>query len=157
MEARHVSLRPLDSGDLDIVMRLWTDPAVRKYLGGPLTDPGSVKRRFDGMLAATRGEGRFFAVESEGRACGIVSIDRYHDGVRHELSYQFIPEAWGRGIASRAIMELLGNEASRYRRLVAETQEANVASRRLLRRLGFREIARLSRFGARQVVYELKK
>ncbi|MBZ2408627.1 hypothetical protein HX747_14430 [Streptomyces sp. L06] len=29
-------LRPVETGDLDTFLRLWTDPVVRRHLGGPV-------------------------------------------------------------------------------------------------------------------------
>lgn len=89
---------------------------------------------------------------------GLVSIDTHHDGVSKELSYQFLPNYWGKGYALEVIREIL-NFISReltITSIIAETQVANKASCSLLNNLGMKVVSKLYRFNAEQYIFSLK-
>jgi RimJ/RimL family protein N-acetyltransferase len=85
-----------------------------------------------------------------GRA--IVGTGGYHDWdrKRHEakLSYELVPAARGRGLASEAVREALryGYEEMGLGRVLAEIHPDNAASRRLAGRLGFEQVGQSRRF-----------
>jgi ribosomal-protein-alanine N-acetyltransferase len=86
---------------------------------------------------------------------GLISVTKHKDGQEFELSYQFHPKAWGRGYgfeAASAVLRFL-REKRGLQRLIAETQVANVASCRLLERLGMSEQQRLLRYREEQAIY----
>ncbi|MGW3561695.1 GNAT family N-acetyltransferase, partial [Streptomyces sp. NPDC000963] len=39
LRTERLLLRPVRAGDVPAVTRLWTDPDVRRHLGGPVTEP----------------------------------------------------------------------------------------------------------------------
>lgn len=82
-------------------------------------------------------------------------IDLRQGPERWELSYEFLPAVWGRGLAQEAIAAVLQrlSESTVDLMVVAETQVANDRSRRLLSRLEFAEADRYQRKGADQVLY----
>lgn len=86
---------------------------------------------------------------------GLIFISHHADGEDYELSYQFHPDAWGFGYATEAAKRVIefASRDLQLKRLIAETQSTNAASRRLLERLGMKEVRRLHRFGAEQVIY----
>lgn len=149
-------IRPLAEGDRADVLALYRDERVRRYLGGPLRDERLLAERFEGLLAAA-GEGGCGAVRmaADGSFAGLVCVGLHHNGRDVEVSYQFRPDRWGAGLAQEAVGAVIPWAARRWGlgRIVAETQEANRASRRLLDRLGMKPVARLTRFGAAQVIY----
>ena len=65
---------------------------------------------------------------------------------------------WGNGFATDALGGLLRRAEAELglTRLVAETQAANVASCRVLERVGLRPVRRLVRFGATQILYVIE-
>ncbi|MGE6733840.1 GNAT family N-acetyltransferase [Streptomyces sp. NPDC059900] len=127
-------LRPIEAGDVPAMARLWTDPDVRRHLGGPV-DESTLRLREQHCVGA---RGAFSVVlRSDGTVIGGVQVaaDPRRAG-RVEVSYQLLPEHWGAGYGREAVAA-----AVRWARevvtpggaeVVAVTQESNVPSRRLL-------------------------
>lgn len=87
---------------------------------------------------------------------GLIYFAPYYDTGYYEISYEFLPEFWGKGYAFE-IMTAFINEcrkcAAIQKRIYAETQTENIRSRRLLEKLGYIAENELIRYGARQTVY----
>ena len=90
---------------------------------------------------------------------GLLSFTTHHNGTDTELSYQFLPEHWGSGYTQEAAEELIryGFGDLGLDRIVSETQEANVRSRKLLARLGMSLESTGERFGVTQTLYGLDR
>ncbi|WP_329456907.1 GNAT family N-acetyltransferase [Streptomyces sp. NBC_01497] len=152
-------LRPARADDVDVYTRLWTDPEVRRFLGGPVdSDRLRLRRqRFDSRP-------HVFSVTAAERAevIGTVSVDvaERHTG-RWEVAYSFLPEHWGRGYGREAVAAVVGwvleTAPARDASVIAVTQEANVRSRRLLEAVGMRLRERFVEFGAPQVLYGVER
>ncbi|GAA3723061.1 GNAT family N-acetyltransferase [Streptomyces tremellae] len=148
-------LRQARADDVDVYTRLWTDPEVRRFLGGPV-EGGRLRLRQQRFA----GRPRVFSV-TRGQDCsviGTVALDAADRcGGRWEMSYSFLTECWGRGYGREAVAAVVGwvldaapaPDAS----LIAVTQEANVRSRRLLDAVGLRVRERFVESGASQVLY----
>lgn len=145
LRTERLILRPVAEADLGFVEALIGDARVRRFLGGPVAEAARPAK-----ARGYVGQAGIWLVEVEGRAQGLVFLGRHRDGGR-ELSYEFHPDAWGLGYASEAARAVLTRVW--FGRIVAETQAGNVASRRLLERLGMQKIRRVERFGAEQVIY----
>ena len=94
--------------------------------------------------------------ERSGRTfVGLISITPHHDGHDKEVSYQLLPRYWGSGKAADALFAVmkLARDTLDYPRLIAETQLANEASRRLLTRVGMRFERMVRRCGEDQAIY----
>lgn len=151
-----VSIRSLSLDDLDLVTSIWTNPAVREYLGGPVSVINAAER-LPQMLKSDGSSAWFFVAEYDGNQAGIISIERCHGGDNYEISYQFLPEFWGKGVAYASIRQVMNFARSvGITELTAETQALNDRSNRLLARLGMTEKNRLERFGAAQIVYSCR-
>ena len=150
-------LDPPTPEDRAFGVRLHRDPQVRRHLGGPVPED-----RLPGVLAGYLALGPCRAAwvvrtAEDGAPVGLVSLSEHHGGPEIELSYQFLPAAWGRGLAAEAARAAIAHAAGAMRLsgLVAETQSANHRSRRLLERLGMTERASFERFGAMQTLYAM--
>lgn len=84
---------------------------------------------------------------------GSVSLTDYYDGVSTEISYGLLPEFWGEGYAYEAVRWVVEN--TMIDKLIAETQLANLASIKLLKKLNFTQVRQIERFGQQQVIYQL--
>jgi ribosomal-protein-alanine N-acetyltransferase len=150
---RCILARPVD-GDRHAIYRLRTEPEVRRFLGGANGDD-PFESEFAKIVGAE--SDRYWAVRlrSDQTFVGLISMSAYHNEVDTEVSYEFLPEWWGRGLATESIGAVVDRvlEDSGVDRLVAETQAANLPSRRLLERLGMNLINTVLRFGGNQVVY----
>ena len=152
-------LRPPSMDDRAFGERLHRDPLVRRHLGGP-----TAEERLPDVLVGYLTFGLSPAAwvvrcadDAEAEPIGLVTLSEHKDGTDVELSYQFISKAWGHGYATEATRAVLGHAAHvmRLPRVIAETQEANASSRRLLERLGMTPNTSLVRFGEPQVIYTL--
>ncbi|UNO43483.1 GNAT family N-acetyltransferase [Streptomyces sp. MST-110588] len=152
-------LRPVEPDDGPVLSRLFTDPEVRRYLGGPV----SAERIAVLEKAAVNHPGVFAAVRrSDGAALGAVTVqpDSRGDG-RTEVSYQFLPEHWGHGYAREAVAAAVAwalEEITTARPVViAITQEANRRSCRLLESLGMEKADTFVEWDAQQVMYAIDR
>ncbi|MFF2846521.1 GNAT family N-acetyltransferase [Streptomyces sp. NPDC058001] len=160
-------LRPVEAQDVPVISRLWTDPEVRRHLGGPVgaAEVAARERLCVGLLgvfAVVRYEGEEKG-EGEGAAVmGLVSVETdTRRGSRAEVSYQLLPEFWGLGYAgeavARAVTWVLDHVSVGPPSVVAMTQEANTRSRRLLERIGMRAVDTFVEFDAPQVMYSVDR
>ena len=151
-------LRPVEAADVPAISRLWTDPEVRRYLGGPVA-ADEVARRQRGCAGLP---GSFCAINCAGRTVlGLVAItpDSARGG-RAEVSYQFLPEHWGHGYAREAVSAVVTwaqQEISPVRPVVAVTQEGNDRSRHLLESIGMILTDSFVEFAAPQVMYSIDR
>ena len=100
-----------------------------------------------------------FVVELDDVMIGMITLEPREDkrsgphlSGAFELSYLFLPPAWGRGHAAKTCAALLARFAEAHRKtpVVLYTQSANERSMRLAERLGFTEIERFEAYGAEQ-------
>jgi RimJ/RimL family protein N-acetyltransferase len=147
-------MRPIDEDDVPAISRLWTDPEVRRFLGGPIPED-RVHLREQWCVGAFC----VFCVEriEDSSVVGMLTVEPGARDGRTELSYDFLPDFWGHGYAREAVASALEwirtNVAADTLDVIAVTQEANTPSRRLLEALGARQTGSMIGFGAPQAVY----
>ena len=138
-----------------MLIRLLTDPDVRRHLGGPV-DEATV----DQLRTATVGERPdSFVVVSRATDRPIGAVNLGHERDQTEVSYQFLRSAWGQGYATEAVGALIAwTWATRAdETLIAVTQSANERSCRLLERLGFTFDRAFEEFDAPQSQYRIDR
>lgn len=137
-------LRPAETGDLDDLHQVFSDPRAMRYWSHETHDsPDRTQRVLDGMIASQRETGCEFVLDLDGRVIGKAGMWR-----AGEIGYILHPDFWGRGLMREALEALLPFAFARHRELAAITAEIdprNVASSRLLARLGFAETHRKAR------------
>jgi RimJ/RimL family protein N-acetyltransferase len=148
LETERLRLRPFRDDDLDVVARWLADPEFTRYLAGP-----QPRAEAEAILARAHAHWREhgfgpFAVED--RATGELigrSGPAYHRAWPHdpEVGWWIAPERQGRGLATEA-----GSASVRhtfddlgFARVVSITIEPNLASRRVMEKLGFRLLERI--------------
>lgn len=120
---------------------------MRQHLGGAVSGDRAVTEARELI-----GSDAHFVVEmASGEMAGLVSLTPRGDDL--ELSYEFFPDYWGRGMAREACAELLHRSVLLPARLVAVAQQSNERSRRLLHALGFHQHEEFEEFGVVQVLY----
>lgn len=149
-------LAPFERRDFDAIVRLFTDPVVRRYLGGPV-DIAMATTRAQALYQRDRYSPAWAIRREAGNAqlLGIVTLHPHHDKTDSEVSFLLLPEHWGRGYATQAVRSALDHafQVLTLDRVVAETQIENFASIRVLERTGMSLLRNVVRFGDAQVIY----
>lgn len=151
-----LTLRPAHEDDVEIYRKLWSDPAVRSHLGGPVEG-----ERLTAYECGYTHRPYFFSVVTNDSAemVGTVSIDQASHFGRREISYSFLPEHWGYGYAREAVKAALDwafdAVPSEDPSIIAVTQEANTRSCRLLEKLGMEKFDSFVEFNEPQAAYSM--
>lgn len=152
-ESARLRYRPLAADDTTGMFALDSDPAVHRYLGGIggriVTEPAQSRDviRFIQEQYAAVGIGRWAVVRREtdefmgwaGLKLVAGPINGQHDF--YDLGYRLLPRFWGQGYgfeAARAWLDY-GFEELHLSHICAYTDAHNVASRRILTKIGLRE------------------
>lgn len=143
----------LKEGDIHDVKKIFINEQTRKFLGGTISENKAIEK-LNKMLSQN-----VFCIRLKENNCfiGIIYILPYYDENFYELSYEFLPDFWHKGLAYETLKEVLNyckNELH-LSKLVSETQKANTSSRKLLEKLGYSIKEELIRFGNKQVVYHI--
>lgn len=145
-------LRRFESGDAERLVELDGDPAVLRWINGGLPTPRSVVESRILPLFCTYDENLplhgFWAAESgadprfaTGVFLGWFAFRATEEGPHHvSLGFRLSRTAWGRGYATEGARFLIesGFAHAGVRRVIATTYERNLASRRVLEKLGMR-------------------
>src|SRR3954471_10228367 len=137
-------LRPVTDADADALFALHSNAHVLRYWDAP---PWTERSRAERFVAGCRqmaqeGTGARLAVDrlSDGAFLGWSGLSRWNPDYRSaSMGYCFHEAAWGRGYATEAARALLGGafDTLDLNRVQAETDTRNVASARVLEKLGF--------------------
>ncbi len=144
LSTARLRLRPFDDADADDLFALHSDPRVLRYWDAP---PWNERGRAERFIAACRqmaeeGTGVRLAVDRAGDTAfiGWCSLNRWNPDHRSaSLGYCFDRAAWGHGYATEAARAVLrwAFDTLDLNRVQAETDTRNVASARVLEKLGF--------------------
>lgn len=136
-----VTLRPWSADDLPLLQRGNT-PAMTAFLNGPETDDQVRERHARYLRLCASGEARIFAILLDDEPVGAISYWRmqWHDEPAFESGWFVLPEAQGRGVASRALALIIEDarlHRGERRMLTACPAVENLASNGVCRRNGF--------------------
>ena len=149
--------KPCRQAYLNLVVKLYTDAKVRRFLGG-VVDLQTIRYKFFKMLEFNL-ETQYWVIRAKDSSSlseiGIVSLTRHHNNIDVEISYQLLPQWWGKGYGTEAVRAIVTYALTvmNLPRVIAETQMANIASCRLLESIGMRLERTVERFGAKQGIY----
>jgi RimJ/RimL family protein N-acetyltransferase len=152
IETDRLSLRPLTSSDLDDVHAYYSRPEVTRYLYWDTRDRERSREALDDYSRWTtldgEGDGIVLAMvlREVGRVVGQVSLHWHSEEHRHgEIGFVVNPDHHGRGLAGEAATALLrlGFEDLGLHRITGRCDARNLASARLMERLGMRREAHL--------------
>jgi RimJ/RimL family protein N-acetyltransferase len=142
-------LRPHRMEDLDDLVRFHSDPDVVRYVPWPVRDRAATEETLRTKLGQTSLEehGQWLVLAVELRETGTVIGEvllKWASDRQGEIGFAFAGDHQGHGYAAEAATAMLrlAFEDLGFRRVTAVAIEGNVASARLLARLGFRQEAR---------------
>jgi ribosomal-protein-alanine N-acetyltransferase len=145
-------LAPIQESHVDQLWPYVSDPAVPRMMSWSAhTDRHQTVEFVRHVNTALAGStGVTWAIEHDGRAVGCIGFDdirfelRAWRLVRAELGYWIAPPLWGRGLmteAAHAVMRC-GFEMIGLHKITVGCLVENVASRRVIEKLGFRSVGR---------------
>jgi RimJ/RimL family protein N-acetyltransferase len=144
LQTERLRLRPIGDADADDLFDLHSNAYVLRYWDAP---PWSDRGRADTFITASRqmadeGTGARLAVDRVrgGTFIGWCGLQRWNPDYRSaSLGYCYDDAAWGHGYATEAARALLqwGFDTLDMNRVQAEVDTRNVASARVLEKLGF--------------------
>lgn len=156
IETNQCTIIPFQKTDDDEVKQLYRNHDVRRYLGGIRTED-DLQSIFDEMHSMNEEVNWVIRKKNTKEFVGLISLGLHHDGNFHEVSYQLLPIWWGKGYGTEVVYAVLDYAflTLNLPKVGAETQAANIPSRRLLEKVGMREEGRVIRFGEEQVIYSI--
>lgn len=157
-----LTLTPVTPADGDSLHALWTEEPVRRYLWDGEVIP---RARTDEVIAESQrlhgesGHGLWLARgRSDPAVIGFGGFWYFRDPPVLELLFGVSDRLWGRGYATEIAEALVrhGCDVLRMPRVAASADAPNVASLKVLRRIGFREIRRATVNGLDTVFFEVQ-
>jgi RimJ/RimL family protein N-acetyltransferase len=158
-------LRPVAGGDLGDLVAMNGDSEVMAFIGPPMTAEQVTAELADWV----RGDDDFglWSGVVDGRFAGVWFLSRDPDDSRAgEIGWRLPRQAWGQGYAVEGARALVGHafDTLGLTRLWAETMAVNTRSRRVMERLGMRQLSTEVRdwedpipgWEQGEVVYELR-
>lgn len=162
---RRLALREFAPDDVDDLLRSDGDDRVMRYLGAGLKGrsrdevaaslvgviEGYAQRPGYGLLhASRRDDGRFVG------ACGLFPVP---EGGEIEIAYRLPHDCWGQGFATEMARAVLahGFGALGLPRIVGVTWPENVASQKVLRKIGMRERGLETHYGRDMLVFAAER
>lgn len=143
LETPRIVFRRWGETDLEHALGLWGDPRVTERIGGPFTED-EVRERLAREIECEREHGVqywpiFLRAGGEHLGCCGLRPYQLEEGI-YELGFHLRAEHWGQGFASESARAAIGYafEVIGASALFAGHHPENVASRRLLEKLGFR-------------------
>ncbi|GAB3024266.1 MULTISPECIES: GNAT family N-acetyltransferase [Oleiagrimonas] len=150
LDTPRLLLRTPTDRDLDDLLAIYARPDVTRYgIHPPWTEPAQARAWLDHAEAGnTRGDALTLVLEHREthRVIGTCILFHLHtESRRAEIGYGLHPEHWGQGLMHEALTALIAYafDDMKLRRIEADIDPANAASRRALERQGFVHEGRL--------------
>ena len=133
----NVNLRPFCVEDLDFLFQWNNDPEY----SGPFEPFEKVARDELYRWLSNSKDELWFIIETKDQVKVGQIVGRIKDGTMIEIGYRVIPEARGLGYCTDAVKTLIDHLFNTFfLKVVAESCPKNMASRRVLEKVGFKEV-----------------
>lgn len=143
IRTKRLVLRAPKAADFDALHEIFASTEAMQYWDRPPHDPEDTRAFLEGMINNDPLTSHEYVVEMDGRVIGKARCWRLA-----EVGYIFHPDVWGMGIATEALQAILPNVFENFpdvKQITAEIDTRNIASERVLLRLGFYETDRADR------------
>ncbi len=160
LETNRLVLRMWTLEDSEAALQIWGDAEVMQFVGKPFENIEVARRALENAIAAQDKHGicLWAAVEKcSGRVVGCCGFHPFENGL--ELAYHFIPQVWGKGYATEAAQACLSYGFGKLgaAKIVAFTHPENIASFRVLEKIGMKYKGLVEIEGAKEKEYELNR
>lgn len=135
IQTQRLTLRPASEDDLAPLHEILSNPRATAFWSTPPHSSIETTRTWLGnMIAIPRADGEDFIVEHQGRVIGKAGLYRFP-----EIGYILHPDSWGQGFATEALTPVIDRAFRKHLlgRIEADVDPRNVASLKLLKKLGF--------------------
>lgn len=159
VQTQRLLIRPFEpGGDAEPLHELWGDSAAMRFVpGGARKTVADTRARIESAIGrAPAGWGFWALAERGGRLVGGAGLfPEGWEGPEIELAYHVVPSAWGRGYATEAARGLLEAawRETHLDRVIAFALEDNVASTKVMEKVGMRFDGRVEYRGHEVVRY----
>lgn len=133
-----LKFRPVCEDDLEFMLTLTGNPDVVRYLPGMIVDEDMMRS----WLSNVQPEDDEYCIylKDTGEAIGECSLTLQEDGASCEIGYMLLPQYWNQGYGTEAAEWLMNMaRACAVLRITAMTHAQNIASVRILEKLGFQK------------------
>lgn len=144
-QAARLHFRRMGPDDVAALHAHWNDPDVRRFLWDdevvPVETVRAVLATSDASFAQA-GYGLWVLLDASGALLGFCGLRRIEGSAEVEILYSVAPARWGDGLATEAAAAVLRHAfgAVGLRRVFGGIDAPNVASRRVLEKLGMRAV-----------------
>lgn len=145
LKTERLHLTELSFDDADFILELLNEPTFKRFIGdkGIHTKDDALEylRAVPLQQYEDHGYGLYRVAPGDNNVaagiCGLVTREEFPDP---DLGFAFLNGHWGKGFAFESSLAVLaeGRDAFGLRRIIAMADEDNIASNRLLEKLGFR-------------------
>ncbi|GLP95872.1 GNAT family N-acetyltransferase [Paraferrimonas sedimenticola] len=162
IDTPRLQMRHFCIADVDDVFEFSTHDEVTRYTG----DAGVVKTRQDAMNLITElweeeyrryGYARYALVhKGDNKVIGFCGVKYLEDEGRPDIGYRMLPEYWGQGLAyeaAQAAMDYARDELG-LTNIMAEAVVENIASNKILTKIGLTLVDTYHRYGFNVNRYE---
>lgn len=141
LETERLIIRPFTESDVPDVFAMRSDKEIMRYIRTPHKDIAETKKWVTMLSSRWDKDGIGFCslIEKEtGKFIGWCGLWQLVENGEIEVGYAIAKSHWGRGLASEAAESFLkyGFERLNLDKIVALAREENVASRRVMEKLG---------------------
>lgn len=157
IDTARLRLRARTLQDLEAIVAMDADPAVRRFIGGPL-DPGPHREEVRRNILTGRPEPHAsWAVEwrDRPRLLGLCGLSWSEETGLTQIGWRLLPTAWGRGVATEAAEAVLAHGLGPFGLavVVALIHPENRASIRVAKKIRMVRVGSAEYRGAPQLLY----
>lgn len=142
IETERLVLRKITLDDKAELFKLHAHPDVQMYTGEPVVESieeieMAIRARIENYEKYGYGRWATF-LKNEMQFVGWAGLDYLPEFDEIDIGYRFLPEFWGRGIASEASRAILtyGFDSLNIKRIIAIAMKENKASIRVMEKIG---------------------
>ena len=164
LETERLSLRPLVLNDMDLLVDLDGDPEVMRYItdGKPQTREHYEKRipELLNYMKENPGLGLWIAsLKGPSEFIGWYILKHLPDDGEVEVGFRIKKKFWGKGYSTEAGKALLahGFETLELRKIAAIVRPDNLASQRVIKKIGLKEKGKGVWYGIECLYFEVEK
>lgn len=139
LQSSRLELQPCTGADIDLLLKHWTEPMVRRYLFDDCIIESEIVAQFVAASSASfqkYGYGLWVLFGTDGEFNGVCGLcDRTIE--RHDLLFSIPPPYWGRGLATESAQCILQYvfDTLGLQQVMATVDQPNIESVRVLEKL----------------------